>query len=41
MTDISCSHSASRNIRSGGTNLHPSHISAVSEEILPCFHCEH
>ena len=41
MTDVSCSHSASRNINSGHTNIFISHISALSEERLPCFHFEH
>jgi hypothetical protein len=41
MTDISSSHSASRNIRSGDTNICLSLISALSEERLPCFHFEH
>jgi len=41
MTEISFSHSASRNIRSGDINICLSHISALIEERLPCYHCEH
>jgi len=41
MTDISCPHSASRKIRSVDTNICLSHISALSEDRLPCFHFEH
>ena len=41
MTDISRSHSASRNISSVDTNICLSHISALSEDRLPSFHFEH